>query len=187
LNYRVTFNCSEGATTFEQDFDYTVPTSDYDSHPEVVSRQILSFKEDGVTSLTSGGTNYIESTEKTLIQAEWTFLNAPSAVSDFEIEIYIEAFQNGSPTKIQRISSVNNLLSGSWFTDTGAGDGLVAKSISGSKAIGKVYVNNDTLVFFDNYRVYATIYDPKRPSEKLLTEGGDNLVAENGDQFVRDF
>ncbi len=122
-----------------------------------------------------------------MIQAEFNFTSAPSATTDFEIEIYIEAFENGSPTKIQRISSTNDLLSGSWFTDTGAGDGLVAKSIDGSKAVGKVYINEDTLVFFDDYRIYATIYDPKRNTEYLLAENGDNLTAENGDRFIRDF
>ena len=130
--------------------------------------------------------NYIESTEKTLVQYEWTFSSPPSDTDDFEIEFYIEAFENGSPTRIQRISSVNNLLSGSWFTDTGAGagDGLIAKSISGSKAIGKAYIDNETLVNYDNYTLYATIYNPKSQESSLIAESGDNLVAENGNNFI---
>jgi len=183
LNYRTTFNCSEGSTTFEQDFDYTIPTSDYNSHPDITARSITSFKEDGVTALNG----LIESTEKTLIVAEFTYSVAPSAISDFEIELYIEAYENGSPTKIQRISSINSLLSGSWWTDTGAGDGLVLKSIDGSKAVGKAYIDNSILVNYDNYTIYATIYDPKRPTEYLLAENGDNLTDELGNKFIRDF
>lgn len=187
LDYRITFDCNEGGQLFSQDFDLVISTSGYDEHPDVTTRVINSFKEDGVTSLTDAGTKYIESTEKTLIVGEWTFSSAPSVISDFEIEFYIEAFENGSPTKIQRISSVNNLLSGSWFTDTGAGDGKVLKSIDGSKAVGKAFINNSTLVGFDKYRIYGTIYDPTRPTEFILTEGGDNLVSEAGDKFIRDF
>ena len=182
LNYRVTFNSSEGLTLFEQDFDETIPTSTYNEHPEVSSRDIRTFTEDGLTEIT----NLIESTENTLVSAEFTFSSAPSAISDFEIEIYIEAFEDGSPTRIQRISSINGLLDGSWFTSTD-GSGFIVKSIDGNKAIGKAYINTETLINYDNYRMYAQIYDPKRPTEYILAENGDNLVAENGDRFIRDF
>jgi hypothetical protein len=110
----------------------------------------------------------------------------PALISDFECEFYIEGFENGSPTKIQRISSVNQLLSSSWFTSID-GSGLIEKSISGDKFIGKAYINNNTLANFDSYRLYPTFYSPKRPTEYILAESGDNLVAENGDQFIRDF
>ena len=79
------------------------------------------------------------------------------------------------------------MLSGSWWTDTGAGDGLVLKSIDGSKAVGKAYIDNSILVNYDNYTIYATIYDPKRPTEYLLAENSDNLTDELGNKFIRDF
>jgi hypothetical protein len=186
LDYRVTFNCEEDGQLFEQDFDYTVPTSGYNSHPDVLSRVVNSYSEDGLTLLEEAGEKFIESTERTLIVGEWELNYTPSAIGDFEIEFYIEAFENGSPTKIQRISSTNDLLSSSWFSSTD-GSGLVVKTISGDKCIGTVYIDNTKLVKYDYYNVYGTFYNPKRPDEYILTEGGDNLVTEGGDKIIKDF
>jgi hypothetical protein len=135
----------------------------------------------------ASGKQAINSVENTWIKAEFTFSSAPSAITDFEIEIFAEAFENGSPKRIQRISSVNNLLSSSWFTDTGAGDGKVLKSIDGNKAVGDCLIDFSKLSKFDNYRLYAQVYDPKRPTEYLLAENGDNLTTESGDKIIRDF
>jgi len=166
--------------------DYQITTTDYNSHPDITNRSIRSFKEDGVTELINGSEKFIDSSEKTLIVVEWTMNYTPSAIGDFECEFYIEGFENGSPTKIQRISSVNQLLSSSWFTSID-GSGLIEKSIDGNKFVAKAYINNNTLANFDNYRFYPTFYSPKRPTEYILAENGDNLVAENGDKFIRDF
>lgn len=176
--YRLTFESSEGSSTFSQDFDYQLTMSDYNSHPDVTARELKLFKEDGVTTLINGGVNYVESTEKTLVQYEWTFSSPPSATTDFAIEFYLEAYRNGSPVKIQRISSENNLLTGSWFSSIN-GDGLVDKSISGSKAIGKAYIDDETLIKYDNYRLYATIYSPKSNESTLVTEAGEPFLTEN--------
>ena len=166
--------------------DYLITTTDYNSHPDITNRSIKSYSEDGLTELVNGSEKFIDSSEKTLIVVEWTMNYTPSAISDFECEFYIEGFENGSPTKIQRISSINQLLSSSWFTSID-GSGLIEKSIDGNKFVGKAYINNNTLANFDNYRLYPTFYSPKRPTEYLLVENGDNLVAENGDKFIRDF
>jgi hypothetical protein len=189
LNFRLTFDCSESGTTFSQDFDYTIPTSGYNAHPDVTARSITSYKPDGVTlqPTLASGKQAINSVENTWIKAEFTFSSAPSAITDFEIEIFAEAFENGSPTRIQRISSVNNLLSSSWFTDTGAGDGKVLKSIDGNKAVGDCLIDFSKLSKFDNYTLFAQVYDPKRPTEYLLAENGDNLTTESGDKIIRDF
>jgi hypothetical protein len=189
LNYRITIDCSESGTTFSQDFDYTIPTTGYNEHPDVTARSITSYKPDGVTlqPTLSSGKQAINSVENTWIKYEATFSSAPSAITDFEIEIFAEVFENGSPVRIERISSVNNLLSSSWFTDTGAGDGLILKSIDGSKAVGDCLIDFSKLAKFDNYRLYGQIYSPKRPTEYLLAEDGDNLASEAGDKFIRDF
>ena len=121
-----------------------------------------------------------------VLKAEFTFSSAPSAITDFEIEIFAEAFENGSPTRIERISSVNNLLSSSWFSSTD-GSGNVVKSIDGNKAVGDCLIDFSKLSKFDNYRLYAQVYSPKRPTEYLLAENGDNLTTESGDKFIRDF
>lgn len=189
LNYRITVASSEDGTTFSQDFDYTIPTTGYNAHPDVTARSITSYKPDGVTlqPTLSSGKQAINSVENTWIKYEATFSTPPSAISDFEIEIWAEAFENGGPVRIERISSINNLLSSSWFTDTGAGDGLIVKSIDGSKAVGDCLVNFQKLSKFDNFRLYGKIFDPKRPTEYLLAENGDNLVTEAGDKIIRDF
>ena len=107
-------------------------------------------------------------------------------LSDFEIEIFAEGFENGSPVRIQRISSINNLLSSSWFTSTD-GSGLIVKSIDGNKCVGDCLVDFQKLSKFDNYRLYAQLYDPKRPTEYILAENGDNFITESGDRIIRDF
>jgi len=186
LTYRVNFNCNDFGQPFEQSFDYTIPTTDYNEHPDVLSRVINSYKEDGITQLLEGSEKFIDSKENTLIVGEWTMDYTPSAISDFEIEFYIEAFENGSPTKIQRISSVNELLSSSWFSSTD-GSGKVVKTIDGNKCVGSVYIDSDRLVNYDFYNVYGTFYNPKRPTENLLVESGDNFITEDGDDLIRDF
>jgi len=186
VDYRITINSEESGVVFSQDFDYTIPTSNYDEHPDVLSRSIDSFEEDGVTSLEVSGEKYIDSKNKTVIVGTWNMNYTPTAITEFEIEFYIEAFENGSPTKIQRISSVNDLLSSSWFSST-TGDGLVTKSISGDSCIGTVYIDNDKLVNYESYTIYGTFYNPKRPDEGLLVESGDSFITEGGDFLIEDF
>ena len=186
LNYRITIKSNESGSFFSQDFDYVVPTTTYNEHPDVLSRSIDSFEEDGVNSLDIGGEKFIDSDSKTLIVAEWLMNYTPSDVSEFEIELYIEAFENGSPTKIQRISSVNNLLSSSWFSSLN-GDGLVEKSIDGDKCVAKAYIDNSKLVNYESYTIYGTYYNPKKPTEFLLVENGDNFITEDGNKLIKDF
>jgi len=186
VDYRITINSEESGVVFSQDFDYTIPTSNYNEHPDVLSRSIDSFEEDGVTSLEVSGEKYIDSKNKTVIVGTWNMNYTPTAITEFEIEFYIEAFENGSPTKIQRISSVNDLLSSSWFSST-TGDGLVTKSISGDSCIGTVYIDNTKLVNYESYTIYGTFYNPKRPDEGLLVESGDSFITEGGDFLIEDF
>ena len=189
LSYRITVDSSENTTLFSQDFDYTIPTTGYNAHPSITARTIKSYKPDGVTLQPTlpSGKQAINSIANTWIKYEATFTSTPASIGDFEIEIFAEVSNNGSPTKIQRISSVNSLLSSSWFTDTGAGDGKVLKLISGNKAIGECLIDFNKLSKYDSYRLYGSIYDPKRPTEYILAESGDNLVAENSDKLIRDF
>ena len=191
LNYRVTFFCEEitraVVNEFEQDFDYTIPTTTYNEHPDITARSIKSYKLDGTTELIDGTEKFIDNDANTLIVYESTLSTAPTYTTEFEIELWIEGYQQGSPTKIQRISSVNNILTGggnnrvgSWWSDTGAGDGLVAKSIDGSKAVGKAYIDNQKLVAFDSYTIYGTFYNPTVPSNYKTTESGVAKITEDG-------
>lgn len=184
--YRLRFESTESGQTFDQTFEYKLTTTDYEAHTNIISRSIVSKKEDKTTSLFISGTDYIESTEKTFIEASFEFSvgNVPATTAGFDIELWIEIFENGSPTKIQRISSVNNLLTGSWWTDTGAGDGLVEKDISGDFAIGRAYINNVTLdKTVDNYRIYADIFSPQTPFSAKTT--GDGSVKTTGSGYIK--
>jgi len=180
LSYRITFNCSEGSTNFEQDFDYTIPTNTYDTHPLVVSRSIQAYTEDGLTlqPTLASGLQVIDSELNTYIKSTFEMSSAPTNIDTFDIEIYAEAFENGSPTKIQRISSFNDLKNNSWFTDTGAGDGKVLKSIDGVNAIGVCLVDFNKLAKFDKYRIYSTFYNPTTISYKSISLDGSTEILQ---------
>ena len=159
---RIKIKCSEGATDFTQTFDYTLPTSTYDAHPEVSARSIKTYDLDGTTlkpTIVASGLQTIDSELNTVLEVVNTLSPQPNTINDFEYEFYLEGFENGSPTKIQRISSINNLLSGSWFKDNGAADGLILKTINGSgNPVGTCLIDVDNLVQYDKYRVYSTYY-----------------------------
>jgi len=181
VEYRLVFESAESGQNFVQTFDNPITTSDYEEQPNVISRTVRTFKEDKTTSLFISSINYAESTEKTFVKAEFLMNFTPADISDFEIVFFMEKFEEGSPTSIQRISSFNELLPGSWFTDTGAGDGKILKSIDGDKAVGVAYIDNNTLEFNDQYRLYAHIYLPTTPDENMLFEDGIEMLFEDGE------
>ena len=162
LSFRVNFECTDGEDTFTQDFDYVIPTSTYDAHPEVSARSIKTYNLDGTTlkpTIVASGLQTIDSELNTVLEVVNTVSPQPNVIGDFEYEFYIEGFENGSPTKIQRISSINNLLSGSWFDDTGLNDGLILKTINGAgNPVGTCLIDVSNLVKYDKYRVYSTYY-----------------------------
>ena len=82
LNYRITVDSSEDGTTFSQDFDYTIPTTTYNEHPDVIARTIKSYKPDGITlqPTLASGKQAINSIENTWIKAEFTLSYTPSAI-----------------------------------------------------------------------------------------------------------
>ena len=180
--YRLIMESAESGQNFVQTIDNQIITTDYNSHPEVNSRTISTFKEDKVTPLPLlNGNAAIESTEKTFIEVAWDMTSAPGSIGDFDIVFFMEVFQQGGPTLIQRISSVNDLLPSSWFDDTGAGDGKIEKAIDGTKAIGRAYIDNIKLQFADNYRIYPAIYSPVNTTESMLTELGEDMLTESGE------
>ena len=178
LSFRVNFACSQGDNTFSQDFDYVIPTSTYDAHPEISARSIKTYELDGTTlqpTIAASGLQVIDSELDTVLEVVNTISPQPSSIADFEMEFYVEAFENGSPTKIQRISSVNNLLSSSWFGDSGSGDGLILKTINGSgNPVGTCFFNVSNLAQYDKYRVYPTYYTTTVPpfSEYAMSFNG---------------
>jgi len=184
LNYRLNFDCEEDGVEFSQDFDETISTTGYNEHPEVNSRTIRTFEEDGVNQLNNGATNFIDNDGKTLIEVTYNLKTAATDVDEFEIEFYLEGKQLGSPTKTQRISSINGLLSSSWFSSLD-GSGLIEKSISSGNAVAKAYIDNSKLAIYDEYTFYSTIYTPPRPEEFILTESGENITTESGENLIR--
>ena len=48
LDFRINFECSEGGASYSQSFDYTISTNTYNTHPDITSRKISSFKIDGI-------------------------------------------------------------------------------------------------------------------------------------------
>ena len=189
LDYRIQIDSSESGVLFSQEFDYTLSTTPYGALTNVSSSVIDSYMVDGTTIYPTlpSGNKAIDSVENTWIKGEWTMFTTPTDIADFEIEFYLEGFENGSPTKIQRISSINGLLASSWFSDTGAGDGLVLKSIDGNKIVGECLVDVNRLAKFDSYRLYAQPYIPRKEQESLVTEDDNNLITESGDNIIIDF
>jgi hypothetical protein len=117
---------------------------------------------DGTTlqpTIVASGLQVIDSDLDTVLEVVNTVSPQPTTIADFEYEFYIEAFEDGSPTKIQRISSINSLLASSWLGDNGVGDGLILKTIDGSgNPVGTCLINVNNLVEYDKYRIYSTYY-----------------------------
>ena len=191
LNYRISVDCEEDGTTFSQDFDSVIGTTTYDEHPDVISRTIQSYDSTGTTlqPTLSTGNQGIESASDSVIKASFLLNYTPAVIGDFEIEIYLQGFKDGSPTNIKRISSVNKNIEFNVLIDTGNGKGKVEKSINGNSVIGEALIVASRLVNlgYDSYTIFAQLYDPKRPVEFLLAENGNNLTDELGNKFIKDF
>jgi hypothetical protein len=177
--FRLTFESSESGIDFVQSFDYQLNTNDYEAHPEVVSRSLKTYSNDGATELLIGVNNAVDLSQNTMIEARWEMTFVPD-VTACTVVFWCEEKDNGSPTQVQRISSLNGLFEGSWF-ENDANSGKIELSVDGNVLIAKAYFN--TNVAASNIRVYPTLYLPNTPSGVKLT--GDGLLKKDSSDFVK--
>lgn len=178
--YRITFESVEGDNNFEQSFDYQLNTNDYEAHPNVISRSIKTYTNDGITELLVDGVNAVDLSQNTLIEARWEMDFTPD-LSAITVVFWAEELNNGSPTQIHRISSLNGLFDASWF-ESDVNDGKALLSLDGDTVVARAYFNKEN-VSVNNIRCYATLYLPNTPSGVKLTQ--DGLIKKTQDDYPK--
>lgn len=187
--FRLTFDSTDSDVSFIQDFDYQLNTNDYEAHADVTARSLKTYSEDGVTELLVDTTNAIDLGQKTKVEARWTMSSIPP-LSFITVVFFAEELNNGSPTQIHRISSVNGLFDNSWF-ENDSNTSKIEVSIDGSDIVGVAYFNNET-VNVDNIRIYPMLYSTNQPVEftfsteiNVPTDGSFNgRVSSSGGEIV---
>lgn len=159
LNYRLHFEVEQNGELFEQDFDTTLTSADFDSTAVWDNETIKSYDPVSLVELTSGGLKYIRGYEDVKIVASFEKISGTvPAASDVDIVIWIETYEDGGISGVRRISSAYEVSSDSWFKSIDTSNKVVVAK-TGSTFTGTCLIDYTKLPKNTSYSIYARLYD----------------------------
>lgn len=157
--FRTTFEIEQNGQDFEQEFETTLVSSDFETGTEWGNEFIKSYDSTGATEQTAGGNKYILGYEDVLIKASFEKLSGlVPAATGVTIVIWIETFESGGINDIRRASSAYEVDSQSWFKSVDTSN-KVKITKTGSTFLGEILIDYTKLPQNTAYNIYARIYD----------------------------
>ena len=187
--YRVTFDLEQNGENFEQSFEYTLTSTDFNSNPDWSDCEIKSFDIATNAEIVSGPKKYVysnQSQKDTLIESKFTkSTGLVPDITEVAMVLWYETYEGGGITEIKRISSVYDVNSLSCWKGVG-----LLKRVEITKNIniftGRAILDYSKLSDIQRSTVYARIYevsDPNIPDGGRITN--DNILRATNDDEIR--
>jgi len=176
IYFRTGYDVMSATNPYHFDKDLLIPINDYATNPKYSVKKVESFKLDGTTQLLSGGINYIQASENTIIRA--TFSASGILIANCRVVFGIEIHQQGGIGGRVRFSSVwETTFPTTWFIPiSGPDDKIVLTQINSTTIKAEALLDYNALPVGNiQYDIVARLYEvpaPIIPDEyKTMTDG----------------
>lgn len=185
LKYRVTFNIQQNGQLFEQEFEYDLTSTYFESNTDWNNCNIKSYDLSTGDEITVGPKKYVYNSKDVRIKAyfEKTVGSVPD-IANIAIVIWAEGYEGGGITEITRISSVYEVTDVSLFKSLDSSNLVIVSSPLSGVFTGEAIIKADKLQGLSKLSLYARIYEVTAIDESERVTN-DYILRITNDGFAR--
>jgi hypothetical protein len=185
LKYRVTFEILQNGELFEQEFEYDLSSTDFETNTDWDNCTIKTYDIDTDDEITAGGKKFAYGEKNTLVRASFEKISGGTPdLENVAIVIWAEGYEGGGITEITRISSVYDVTSVSAFKSVDDSNKVIVTQ-DGDTFIGEALLNFDKIKNFSRITLYARLYHPVVDIEEFARITNDEILRYTTDDQVR--